>query len=120
MAQYNSYRDLVGGTLKYGDTCHFAVVGKGATYRYTVRDKWLTIRSEKNSDIIFKTLQVDPIEFCTKTFGYKARFYVGHAFPMYKTGDYEAATRTALQLFLLCEDPDLKEIIETAETLFID
>ena len=95
MAEYRKYSDLVGVTLKYDDSVFFG------SREYRVRYKHLANICGLNSQI-FQDLHInDPIEFCSKAYGYSIE---GRgSWPECLTNDYSALTRCVLAIYKVIE-----------------
>lgn len=101
MAEYRKYSDLVGVTLKYDDFVFFG------TREYRVRHKHLANTAGRNCQI-FQDLHInDPIEFCSKAYGYSIE---GRgSWPECLTNDYSALTRCVLAIYKIIEGIKEKE-----------
>jgi hypothetical protein len=62
------YTNKIKGTLKLGDIVIFNV--KGVKYEYQVEFCYCNFRSKEYNDIIFKVLNLNKFDFCTKHYGY--------------------------------------------------
>jgi hypothetical protein len=62
------YTNKIKDTLKLDDIVIFTV--KGVKYEYKVEFCYCNFRSKENNDIIFKVLNLNKCDFCTKHYGY--------------------------------------------------
>jgi hypothetical protein len=62
------YTNKIKDTLKLGDIVIFNI--KGVKYEYQVEFCYCNLRSTDNNDIIFKVLNLNKFNFCTKHYGY--------------------------------------------------
>ena len=101
MAEYKKYSDLVGATLKYGDTVFLG------DNEYRVRCKHLANICGPNYQI-FRDLNIDNyIEFCSKAYGYSIE---GHgSWPECLPNDYSALTRCVLAIYKIIESTPEKQ-----------
>ena len=101
MAEYRKYSDLVGATLKYGDTVFLG------SREYRVKQKFLSYISGFNFQI-FQDLHIDnATEFCSKAYGYRAK--EDCSWPECLPDDYSALTRCVLAIYKIIESTPKKE-----------
>jgi hypothetical protein len=62
------YTNKIKDTLKLGDIVIFNI--KGVKYEYQVEFCYCNLRITDNNDIIFKVLNLNKFNFCTKHYGY--------------------------------------------------
>lgn len=104
----NRLKDLDHYRLQKDDVVVFQVVdkqGEFVDFKYVVEETFLMIKRnisdvspsvESCNDAIFRVLELDPYEFCSKHYGYTT--YAG-GWPYYKNYDYEAATNVVKALY---------------------
>lgn len=104
----NGLKDLEHYILSGGDIVVFQVEnerGEFVDFKYVVEETFLMIKRnisdaspsvESCNDEIFRVLELDPYEFCSKYYGYTT--YAG-SWPYYKNYDYEAATNVVKSLY---------------------
>lgn len=101
MAEYRKYSDLVGATLKYGDTVFLG------SREYRVKQKFLSYISGSNFQI-FQDLHIDnATEFCSKAYGYRAK--EDCSWPECLPDDYSALKRCVLAIYKIIESTPKKE-----------
>lgn len=101
MAEYRTYLDLVGATLKYDDTVFLG------DRTYKVRHHFLCNCSGPNYQI-FQDLHIDnATEFCSKAYGYCAKECC--SWPECLHDDYSALKRCVLAIYRIIESTQEKE-----------
>jgi len=79
-------------TVKYNDTIVFTI--NDSQYEFRVSDDHLT-RGDGSNREIFRVLELDAVDFCSKHYGYKAG---SGGWPTSKQGDYKAITRVIVAI----------------------
>jgi len=71
-------------------------VVNGKKLPYIVCDSYLSILGGGFNSVVFERLKLDKAEFARKAYGY---FRKGGDWPIFRDGDFEAATRLVIALF---------------------
>lgn len=105
MNNYKNTTELIGETLKIGDTITFTNGKK--TYKSTIRVSFLSSMTHgeafnnKPLTLVGCNTKIQQYKFCEDAYGYKVG---GGDWPEYDGGDMEAATRVVLAIFKKIEE----------------
>lgn len=106
MAYYNSLQSLGTNTLQYKDVVEIAGI------RYNVERKYLSYPRGQNDQVFIGLGILNKEKYCEEAYDYPPE---GGAWPEYKYGDYDAATRVVKALFKIIEDKKDVKVLEKSE-----